>query len=269
MMIRAALFSLLLILGAPALTGCTSTSSAPTAEIQHVLAPTGSLRVALYPGTPTSVLSQTDLRGVGYDLGKELARRLKVPFQPIVLANNAEVLEAMKTGRADVAFSNASAERMKVMDFTEPHLAIELGYLVRDKAPVATMADVDRPGVRVGVVTSSTSDADLSHDLKNAALVRVPTVASGIQMLSAGTLDVFATNKAILFDMSDKVPGSRVLDGSRGLERHALGIPKGRDAGLPYAKAFIADAVAQGLVKDAVSRAGLRGAVVGTPPQPH
>jgi len=53
-----------------------------------------------------------------------------------------------------------------------------------------------------------------------------------------------------------------MIDGSWGAERHALAIPKGRDSGLPYVKSFIADAVASGLVKSAVDRAGLRGAVV-------
>jgi polar amino acid transport system substrate-binding protein len=261
MTIRSALFSPLLILSTT-LTGCASTSSHPTSEIRQTLAPTGSLRVALYTGTPTSLLSAADPRGVGYELGSELARRLGVPFQPMVFPKNDDVLEAVKAGRADVAFTNASAERATGMDFTPPYLLIELGFLATEKAPVAALADVDRPGVRVGVTAKSTSDLVLSRDLKNAQVVRAESVAAGIQMLSAGMLDVYATNKATLFEMADKVPGSRVLDGNWGVERHALAIPKGRDRGLPYVRAFIADAVAAGLVKAAVARAGLRGAVV-------
>ena len=238
------------------------TETQPTAEIRRLLAPTGSLRVALYTGTPTSVLKTDDLRGVGYDLGKELARRLNIPFQPIMFGKNADVLEAVKAGRADVAFTNASAERAKDMDFTQPYLVIELGYLAREKGSVALLANVDQPGVRVGVTARSSSEAVLSHDLKNAQVVPAETVGIGIQMLSAGTLDFYATNKATLFEMSDKLPGSRVLDGSWGDERHALAIPKGRDRGLPYLRSFIADAVSSGLVTAAVHRAGLRGAVV-------
>jgi polar amino acid transport system substrate-binding protein len=242
-------------------------AKSPTAEIQHVLAPTGSLRVALYTGTPTSVLSSTDLRGVGYDLGKELARRLNVPFEPVVFSKNADVLEAVKEGRADVAFTNASAERAKDMDFTQPYLLIELGYLAREKSPVTSLAKVDQPGVRVGVTANSSSDAVLSRDLKNAQVVRAETVKIGVQMLSAGTLDVYATNKATLFEMGDQVPGSRVLDGTWGDERHALAIPKGRDSGLPYVRDFINSAIASGLVKEAVAKAGLRGANVASPAQ--
>src|SRR5665647_140873 len=61
------------------------TSGAADAELQRILAPTGKLRVGLYPGTPTSILPDaTNPRGVGYDLGKEFARRLGVPYEPVV-----------------------------------------------------------------------------------------------------------------------------------------------------------------------------------------
>ena len=45
-------------------------------EPKQILAPSGKLRVGLYPGTPTSILESASEgpRGVGYDLGKELAR---------------------------------------------------------------------------------------------------------------------------------------------------------------------------------------------------
>jgi polar amino acid transport system substrate-binding protein len=46
-----------------------------------------------------------------------------------------------------------------------------------------------------------------------------------------------------------------------GLERHAIGVPKGRDAGLPFLRKFAEDVKAEGLVKAAAQRAGLRGAL--------
>ena len=99
---------------------------------RQVLAPTGKLRAALYPGTPTSVLdpNQRDPRGVGYELGQALATKLGVPYEPVVYPKNADVLEAVKTGNADVAFTNASPARQKEMNFGPPFLLIELGYLV-------------------------------------------------------------------------------------------------------------------------------------------
>src|SRR5262249_1644140 len=84
-------------------------------DAQKILPPTGKLRAALYPGTPTSILDpkETEPRGVGYELGKELARRLGVPYEPVVYPKNADVQAAMKAGNADVAFTNATPARQK------------------------------------------------------------------------------------------------------------------------------------------------------------
>jgi polar amino acid transport system substrate-binding protein len=228
------------------LAGCATPVVAPSPEVQRILAPSGKLRAGLYPGTPTSIIRDPvsgESKGVGYDLGKEF------------------VLEAVKTGQVDVAFTNATAARAKDMDFTAPYLAIELGYLVPSGSTILTLADVDRPGIRLGVTEGSTSDGQLSRDLKSAVVVRAPTVKSGTQMLAEGKIHAFATNKATLFEMSAELSGSRVLDGRWGVEQHAIAIPKGRDAGLPFARQFAENAKAQGLVKAAVERAGLRGTV--------
>jgi polar amino acid transport system substrate-binding protein len=257
---RSALVSLALLL-APALAGCATSPPGPDAEVRQILAPTGSLRVALYVGTPTSVRSRTDRRGVGYDLGQELARRLHVPFAPMILEKNADVQAAMKAGKADVAFTNASPERMKDMDFTQTHIVVELGYLAGPKTAVTSISEVDQPGVRVGVTAGSTSLGTLTKLYKNARVIATTTLDQGNEMLAAGTLDLYATTTANRGAMGDRLPGSHVLDGAWGVERHAMAIPKGREAGLPYAKAFIADAVAKGLVKKAAARAGLKGMI--------
>jgi polar amino acid transport system substrate-binding protein len=93
-------------------------------------------------------------------------------------------------------------------------------------------------------------------------VVRVPNLERVVEMLSRGELDAFATNKSILFELSDGLPGSKVLYGRYGIEQLALGIPKGRTVGLDYARRFVAAAVSNGLVKGAVERAGFRGGAV-------
>ncbi|MGJ4943684.1 ABC transporter substrate-binding protein [Bradyrhizobium sp. HKCCYLS1011] len=229
----------------------------------HILVPTGKLRAALYPGTPTSILPDPggQPRGVGYEIGKALADKLHVPYEPVVYAKNAEVLEAVKTGAADVAFTNASPARAKLMDFAPVYLRIELGYLVPDGSGLKEVGEIDAAGRKVGVTTGSSSDAELSRDLKNATVVRIPTIKDAIEQLSAHQIDAFATNKATLFEMAEKLPGSRVLDGRWGEERHAIAIPKGRDAGLDFLRDFTADITSSGLVGAAAARAGLKGVI--------
>jgi polar amino acid transport system substrate-binding protein len=241
---------------------------AADADLRAVLAPSGQFRAALYPGTPTSILGDpaADPRGVGYEIGAALARRIGVPYAPVVFPRNAEVLEAVKTGAADAAFTNASPARAREMDFGPPYLEIELGYLVRGGAPVATLAGIDRPGLRVGVTAGSSSDGVLSRELKSAELVRAKDFAEAVALLTEGRLDAFATNKATLYEMAEKLPGAQVLDGQWGVERHAIAIPKGREAALPTIRAFTAEIIAQGLVQAAITRAGLRGARVPAAP---
>lgn len=244
--------------------GYAGTTAAADPEPRQILAPTGKLRAGLYPGTPTSILPGSpsgEPRGVGYELGKELARRLGVPYEPVVFAKNAEVLEAVKSGIVDVAFTNATAARALNMDFGPPYLEIELGYLVPQGSAVTTLTDVDAKGRRIGVTQGSTSDATLSRDLKNAEIVRATTVKLAVDMLATGKLDAFATNKATLFEMAEKVPGSKVLDSRWGVERHAIAIPKGRDQGIEFVRKFTDEVKAEGLVNAAIARAGLRGAM--------
>jgi polar amino acid transport system substrate-binding protein len=243
-----------------------ATALAADADLQKVLAPTGKLRAALYPGTPTSIVDpkESEPRGVGYDLGKELARRLGVPYAPVVYAKNADVQAAMKAGDADVAFTNRTAARQKEMDFGPAYLLIELGFLVPAGSSITSseLAGLDQKGRRIGVAAGSTSEGTLSRELKNAEVVRATTNQQGAELVAAGKIDAFATNKATLFELVERVPGTKVLAGRWGEERHGIAIPKGREQGLPVIKTFTEDVIAQGLVKAAMDRAGLRGAQV-------
>jgi len=142
-----------------------------------------------------------------------------------------------------------------------PYLLIELGYLVPAGSSLTASTDIDQKGCRIGVTANSTSDATLSRDLKNAEVVRATTVEIGAKMLASGKIDAFATNKATLFEMAEKVPGSTVLPDRWGEERHAIAFPKGREEGAAFIKGFTEQALESGLVKAAIERAGLRGAL--------
>ena len=271
---------------ATALVGCAAPGVAP--EVRNALAPTGTLRVAVYPGSPTSLVRgpgqatgpqvnsssrpppegvgssgraalTPEMRGLTVEVGRELARRLGVPAEIVVFERVPQIVDALKEGKADFTISNASPARARDIDFTPPVVQLETGYLVRANSGIAALADVDRPGVRVGVAQGSTSQGVLMRDLKQATVVAAASVVAATEMLKKGELDAFATNKAILFDMSDRLPGSRVLDGRWGLEQLAVGVPKGREAAAAYLKAFVADPATQALVLQAAQRAGLRG----------
>ena len=261
MQISQRLWALVLVLF---LAACAGRGPVPAPEARQALAPTGKLRVGVYPGSPTSMLRDPvsgEVKGVSVDLGKELAKRLGVLYEQVEYRRIAEVIEALKSGAADFTISNATPARAKDVDFTKPLLAIELGYLVPPGSPISTLTDVDRSGIRVGVTQGSTSQRTLPDQLRNATVVPAPTLRDAVEMLSQQRLDAFATNKAILYEMSQGLPGSRVLDGRWGVEHLAIAIPKGRDEGMVYLQRFVEAVTSEGLVARAADRAGLRGAV--------
>lgn len=255
----------LLASAAALLAGCMSSAIRPAdPDVRQLLAPTGKLRVGVYLGSPTSMIrdpASGETKGVSLDLGSELAGRLGVPFQLVEYPRLAEVIDAVKSGQVDFTVTNASAARAKIVDFTPPILGLELGYLALPGSPVSSPAEADRPGIRIGVSQGSSSQAALTRELKHAQVVPAPTIKAAIEMLSQRKVDAFATNKAILFEMSDALPDSRVLDGRWGLEHMAIAIPKGRDKAMDYLRAFVQDATADGLVTRAARRAGLRGTI--------
>ena len=161
-----------------------------------------------------------------------------------------------------MAFIGFSPERAKEWDFAAVHLEVEFGYLVSGGSCISTMADVDRPGIRVAVQERSLPEIFLSRTLKNAEVVRASSNADTLEMLKSGRADVIFSIKPTLFEMSNQLPGSRVLDGRPGIDPHAMAMQKGRDLGMAYLRQFIEDAKSEGLVKAAIERAGLRGVVV-------
>jgi polar amino acid transport system substrate-binding protein len=249
------------------LPGCAGirTTTAPAPEVRQALAPTGKLRVALQQGNALNVTKDPvsgEMKGLGFDLGKELARRLDVPFEPILYPSIGALLDSGRSGGWDVAHFGFSLERAKEFDFAPVHLEVEFGYLVGGGSSISTMADVDRPGIRVAVQEKSGPDAFFTRTLKNAALVRAPSNPGALEALKSGSADGMGSIKPILFDVSNQLPGSRVLDGRPGVDPHAMAMPKGRDRAVPYLAQFMEDAKSQGLVKAAIERAGLRGALV-------
>jgi polar amino acid transport system substrate-binding protein len=243
------------------LAACAAAQTAPP-EVRQALAPSGKLRIGVYAESPISLIRDRatgEGKGLAHDTGREVARRLGVPFEVIEFPRVAEVLAALKAGEVDITVTNATAARAKDVDFTPPLLLLELGYLAPAGSPISSIADADRSGIRIGVTQGSTSSSTLPRQLKHAAIVPAPSMKSAIEMLSSRQVDAFATNKANLFEMADAVPGSRVLDGNWGVEHLAIAIPKGRTQAMPWLEKFVAEAKREGFVARAVEKAGLRG----------
>jgi polar amino acid transport system substrate-binding protein len=240
-------------------------AGADLATVRRLLAPSGTLKIAGLNGAPTSLVRDPatgERRGVGYEVGVELAKRLGVPFEVLEFGAFSQVAEAIVSGRADFGAFNAANERAKDVWVSRPLFLQESSYLVPAGSSITSQALADQAGLRIGVQQNSTSQRVLVGMLKQSAIVPVPNLQNVPAMLGAGQLHAFATNKSILFDLADRVPGSRVLEGSFTTERQAVAVPKGREAAAPFLEQFLRDVSASGLVAAAAQRARARGLII-------
>ncbi len=236
------------------------------ADVLKDLAPGGKLRAAINLGN--SVLVQTDAatgqpKGITPDIARELGRRLGVPVELVTFDAAGKVFDAAKSGVWDIAFLAIEPVRSAEIEFTAPYVLIEGTYMVPADSPLHTIADVDRPGVRIAVGLGSAYDLYLTRTVKNATIVRA-TAGGGHEMIDLfvkDKLEVAAGVRQPLLAYAATHPEVRVMDGRFMDIRQAMGTPKGRIAGARYLAAFIEDAKASGFVAEALKRSNQSAAV--------
>ena len=245
--------------------GCAGVRTAPTQEEKQALAPTGKLRVGVLTINPMHVTKDPasgELKGTAVDVGKELARRIGVPFQLVSYTSVAAVIGSVNSGHWDVVLFGINPRTTKLLDFSAPYMEAEASYLVRPGSSISALSDVDRTGIRIAVQSKGGADVFLSRTLKNATLVRVSTFNDGLEALRSGNADALAALKTFLFPGMAKLPGSRVLEGRLFAEPIGIGVPKGRALSAAYVRKYVEDVKSEGLVKNSIAKAGLRGVVV-------
>jgi polar amino acid transport system substrate-binding protein len=258
--------SALLALAVGAGAGVPAAASAQAPDL-----PTGRLRVGMDLGNVAFASRDPatgELRGVTVDLGRALAARLGEPFEPVVYDNGAQLTAALRTGAFDVTHQALDSEPAAGLDFGPVIVEVDNTYLVRGDSPIRRAADADRPGVRITASRGGAPGLFLERNLKQATLVPADTGAAAFELLRAGQADAYAANRQILLAGARELPGSRVLDDRFLVVQRALGVPKGRPGLLAAVTAFSREALASGLVRDAIARSGAEGIQAAAAPAP-
>ena len=242
------------------------------AEIAKELAPTGRLRVAVLMLSYFASEEGGELKGWSPELGVELARRTGVPHDLVRIHNPADMIEAFRAGKVDVAFIGITKDRAAVFDFGPVVIGLRTTFLVPNASPIRTIPEVDRPGVRIVVPARSAQGEHLEKIITSAALIRVPvdTPQPAVDLLISGKADAFSHVVPMLARAQASLPGSRILPGSYYDVPIAIGYPKGRSkAVVEFCREFVADVKASGFVQNAIDRMGSKadGVVVLTPPR--
>ena len=229
-------------------------------DVLNELAPTGKLRasinlgnIVLAQGTPESP------RGVTVDLAHELGKRLGVPVALSCFDGAGKAFEALKAGKVNVVFLAIEPVRAAEIEFTAPYVIIEGCYLVPTDSALNSPADVDKPGIRVGVNKASAYDLFLSRTLKHATLMRSE---DGAAAFVRDRLEAAGGVKQALQKFAAAHSGVRLID-ERFMEiQQAMGTAKGRLAGAAHLRAFIEEMKASGFVADGLKRSGQLDATV-------
>jgi polar amino acid transport system substrate-binding protein len=228
--------------------------SSVSPDLVKELSPTGTLRAAINVGNP--VLVQTDAAGtpsgVTIDLARELAKRLGVALETVVIDGAGKSFEAVKTARCDIGFLAIEPARAAEIDFTAPYLLIEGVYAVRPDAGLASNDEVDRPGVRIAVGKGAAYDLFLTRSLKHATLVRGE---HSFETFLRDKLEAVAGIKQAVVRFVTAHPEVRLLDGRFMEIAQAMCLPKGRPNAARYLAAFVEEMKASGFVAEAITRA--------------
>jgi polar amino acid transport system substrate-binding protein len=236
-----------------------------TPAVRSDLAPTGTLRAGINYGNfilATKDAASGESRGVAVDLTREISRRLGVPSTIVAYDSVAAMVDAAKTGAWDIAFLGIDPARAGEIGFTGAYLEIEATYLVSGASPLRAAGEVDTEGIRIAAPARANYELYLSRNLKRATLVSAPNADAAFELLKTGQVQALAGLKQALIGLTEKLPGSRMLDGRFMAVQQAVGVPKGRDAGLAYARGVVEEAKASGLVARAIEKTGARGVSV-------
>lgn len=238
----------------------------PSTSITSFLCPTGKLRAAINLGNPILANLDTSTNqpvGVSVDLALELAKRLHVELELVVVTGAAKSVAALNDQSAEVGFFAIDPLRGAEIAFTEPYVLIEGCYLVPSDSGIQTNADVDQAGVRVAVGTGSAYDLFLTRELKNAQMVREADVSAVVAAFLTQKLEVAAGIKQPLENVAAQNPAVRLLDGHFMVIRQAMGVPKRfGDEAAAYVSAFVEAMKGSGFVAQAMARHGITGASV-------
>jgi polar amino acid transport system substrate-binding protein len=235
------------------------------------IAPTGSLRVAIAVGPAASTFWATrdpasgEARGVTAELAKAAAAKLHVPLKLVEYPNSGEIAAAAAKDAWDISFMPADAEREKFVDQGPPYVVYESTYLVRAGSDVKTLADVDRPGIRVGAITGTATSRTVARSLKRASLVTFAKPEAAANLLGKGELDALAMGTEALIELAKGLPGTRVLDEPVQSTGVVVAVPKDRPATREWAARFVEDAKADGTVRRAFDSAGFADVAVAPP----
>ena len=243
--------------------------SASAGEVLDRIHRSGELRVCVWPdyyGISYRNPKTRQFTGLDIDLSAELARDLKAKVE-YVDSSFPTLIDDLNQDRCDVAMFAIGMlpQRMEKLAFTQPYMRSDIyGITTKTNTVIKQWADIDKPGVLVGVQAGTFMEPIMAQRLKQATLVRIQLPATRERELTAGRIDVFMTDYPYSRRLMDNADWARLIESPEPFSvlPYGYAVKRGDTAWLATVEAFVARIKADGRLQRAASQNGLSAIVV-------
>lgn len=226
------------------------------------LAPTGVLRAGINLSNFLLVTGRSEKAepvGVSPDMAREIAASLGVPVTYVSFKSPGELADQAENNVWDIGLIGAEPQRAAKIAFTAAYVEIEATYMVPKGSPIKSIAEVDKPGVRIAVSARSAYGLWLENNIKHATLMPVSGLDAAFNKFVDEKLDVLAGLRPGLLKDIEKAPEMKILDGKFSAVQQAVGTPKPNVAGAAYLANFVENAKRSGLVASLIEKHKVKG----------
>lgn len=232
-----------------------------------VVAPTGTLRAAYIAANLAQARRDPTtgaVTGMAADLTHEFGRRAGVPVSIAALATAADVLQALRSGSADIGFVAPNPQRQGAVLYSQTYMLVQQSALVRADSSVRSVRELDRPGQVIGVNADDSVGVWLGERLTAAHVRATPdySLREAVRWLQDGSVVAFAGNRERLAANTRDVAGLRLLpDNFYGVPQ-AIAVPPERADRLKWLDDALDELRTTGFLAASVARSGVDGADV-------
>jgi len=205
----------------------------------------GKLRVGLSSGfKPFEYKNpQGEIVGFDVDVAKELASALKVELVIKDYEKYEDLITALG-GEVDLIISGMTRtlDRAFLVNFTDPYFTTGLMVIVNEKnTKVDNWRQLNAPGKKIAVVEGTTGQDFADKKFDKAKVIRAPSDAEAVQMLTRKDADAFIYDKPFIESLCMSQPNWKVLQQQLSYEVYSIAVPKGDIEFLVWLNYFIAD----------------------------
>ena len=147
-------------------------------------------------------------KGALIDMGQDIAKTLKVTFEPVLIGGWDEVILSLQSNKIDFHLGlQATPLRATAIYFAGPIYWIQWVTVNNPKFHATTWTDYNNPSVKVAVQTGSADAVVLQLRAPKATQIQLETLAQIVLAVSSGRADAFTTTVLASMVAKTKNPG--------------------------------------------------------------